>query len=79
MSSLVMGSKSRRFGEVLARAQQILNNTFGMQLVELQTHPAAEEKDKKEEKAQDKKKDKNAPGIKKKGQPPSSLRLYAGL
>ncbi|KIP01274.1 hypothetical protein PHLGIDRAFT_97080 [Phlebiopsis gigantea 11061_1 CR5-6] len=74
ISKKVMGSKSRRFGEVLARAQQILSNTFGMQLVELQTRPAEEEKDKKEDKAQEKNKDKNAPGIKKKA--PTGTKSY---
>lgn len=60
-----MGSRSRRFGEVLARAQQILRKTFGMELVELQTR-AAEEKDTKKEK----KKEKDTAGVKKKGWDP---------
>ena len=36
MSSIVLGSKGRRFGDVLLIAQAILRKTFGMELVELQ-------------------------------------------
>ena len=65
-----MGSKSRRFGEVYGRAQQILKNTFGMELVELQNRVEEKEPPKEAQKEKDKekeKKDKNAPGLKKKG------------
>ena len=60
-----MGSKSRRFAEVYARAQDILRKTFGMELVELQNR--VEEKEADKEGQQKDKKDKNAPGLKKKG------------
>lgn len=66
--SPVMGSKSRRFAEVFARAQEILRKTFGMELVELQNRveePSEKDKDPKDDKKQQK--DKAAPGIKKKG------------
>lgn len=51
----VLGSKSRKFAEVLAVAQDILERTFGMQLVELQ-HQAEEQSA-----------EKDAVGMKKKG------------
>ncbi|THG96099.1 hypothetical protein EW026_g5671 [Hermanssonia centrifuga] len=53
-----MGSKSRKFGEVFTRAQEILRKTFGMELVELQTRV--------EEKDDEQKKDLEKLGIKKK-------------
>ncbi|PSR84217.1 hypothetical protein PHLCEN_2v5505 [Hermanssonia centrifuga] len=58
ISKKVMGSKSRKFGEVFARAQEILRKTFGMELVELQTRV--------EEKDDEQKKDLEKLGIKKK-------------
>ncbi|GJE95223.1 MAGE domain-containing protein [Phanerochaete sordida] len=70
ISKKVMGSKSRRFAEVYARAQQLLSTTFGMELVELQHRVEEKEPPKEAQKEKDKdKKDKNAPGLKKKAAP----------
>lgn len=55
-----MGSKSRRFADVLARAQDILHKTFGMELVELHNRVEDKDKDVKKEK-------KDAVGMAKKG------------
>lgn len=55
-----MGSKSRRFADVLARSQDILRKTFGMELVELHNRVEDKDKDVKKEK-------KDAVGMAKKG------------
>jgi melanoma-associated antigen len=65
-----MGSKSRQFNVVFARAQGILSQTLGMELVELQNRvqeqDESNDKDGKDGKS-NKKEKKDAVGMKKKG------------
>lgn len=63
-----MGSKSRQFNVVFARAQEILRKTLGMELVELQNRVQEKEDAKDKEKEKDGKQDKkDVVGMKKKG------------
>lgn len=72
-----MGSKSRRFNEVYARAQEILRRTLSMELVELQNRVEDKEPPKdatqqqqqqqQKEKGKKDKEKKDVTGLKKKG------------
>ena len=67
----MLGGSTRQFGAVLAIAQKILRDTFGMELVELPSRAALEkeangDKDAELEDAQ------KATGVKKRGMPPLS-------
>ena len=75
---IVLGSKGRRFAEILQLAQQTLRKTFGMELVELQrvqvgggaavVDDTEKEKEKDGKKQKKKEKEKmDAVGMKKKG------------
>lgn len=60
MALTVLGAKSRSFGDVYSRAQEILRKTFGMELVELRARGEAEDATLQREK--------EAMGVKKKGE-----------
>ncbi|KAI0791274.1 MAGE family-domain-containing protein [Abortiporus biennis] len=49
ISKKVLGSKSRAFGEVFTRAQEILRNTFGMEMVELRQRVEEDPNEKEKE------------------------------
>ncbi|THH31688.1 hypothetical protein EUX98_g2522 [Antrodiella citrinella] len=61
ISKKVLGTKSRSFGVVFSRAQEILRNTFGMELVELRARVEAEDSTTQKEKEAMNIKKKSAP------------------
>ncbi|KAI0686462.1 MAGE family-domain-containing protein [Cytidiella melzeri] len=68
ISKKVLGSKSRRFADILMLAQATLRKTFGMELVELHRSQVVEEKTEKDPKKKQKQ-NTDAVGMKKKAAP----------
>jgi hypothetical protein len=67
MSLLVLGPNTRAFNHVYEAAQEILRNTFGMELVELQTRAGLEQDASLNATQDDLNEARKATGIKKKG------------
>lgn len=70
--TLVMGDKTRQFSRVLEKAQETLQNTFGMELAELMSRAEREQQQNGTEDGQE---ENNSTGLKKKGRPSFSVSL----